>query len=702
MSPLVAYVPYRPNLAAAALPARAPVRLNRVITPYGRFRGLGALGANEATGAAVGAAQGAAAGAVAGPIGAAVGAVVGAAMSLFGHQSNPQIQADKNTAISLFAQYVNVMGSVSGRSIGVENMDFVWRGAAFQGHFPAWQNNTGWIDTVFGLFGKTPGGNCFGPLWKAALTGNPAPGYPGTGNGGVPVRDAKTFVDRYFVPSNSAGADTNPWATNTDSVGMQIIYDSADAYIATITPSTAPFISSSYTAPAPTPAMSSSSGSAPLTTDGSQIAPGSSRPLQNSQGINFSFGTQANAGGYPMLANGSPVSTYAGVAMKLMNGGTLYLQDSSGAWWQWGGNALTKLGSPPVQGAATSAATSQPQTVLTADNSTVGPGGNALRNAQGQTFWLGATAVQGGYPLYANGSVQGTYAGVGLALMNGGTLYLQDSSGAYWQWTGSALTKLTAAPVQGAAPAASSSASTPAAANATPVAPAAPTSIEATDGSTVTAPGAALETPAGTIVYFGAQAPNDPNNQYGMPMWEVNHGGSPQQNGYGVGLIMGNGGNIYAVNQNGNWFQWGANNWSALPAAPSLTNAAQPSNTGVGTNIQTATGASGTPVATTPAGSTVTAADIASMVNQMAAQSASQQQAYNAIMTALQQQGATVTSALQSQVAGAVTAAIPQSAPAAASVTAPTTAAGGSHTGLLLVGGGLAVAGVLWWLGRRR
>ena len=72
-------------------------------------------------------------------------------------------------------------------------------------------------------------------LWASAAHGIPAPGSSGvnTGNGNTPVTSAKVFVDNYVWPSNSANVDTDPWATNTDSVGKQVIYDAADAYIAT-------------------------------------------------------------------------------------------------------------------------------------------------------------------------------------------------------------------------------------------------------------------------------------------------------------------------------------------------------------------------------------------------------------------------------------------------------------------------------------
>lgn len=235
-------------------PAVAPFHMQPTLA--GLRGGFGALGiSSTATGAAAGAAQGAAAGAVAGPIGAAAGAVVGAALSLFNHQSNPQIQIDKTTALNYFSQYVNVAGTVSGRSIGLNNMDMIFRGACFQGHFPQWGNKTEMPDSLLSMPGSPWGNNdnCFAVLWKAARTGAQAPGGSGanTGNGGIPVRDAKTFVDNYVWPSNSASVDTDPWVTNTDAIGKQIIYDAADAYLATQDPTIPPLIGQTVQTAAP-------------------------------------------------------------------------------------------------------------------------------------------------------------------------------------------------------------------------------------------------------------------------------------------------------------------------------------------------------------------------------------------------------------------------------------------------------------------
>lgn len=685
------FVPYQ-----VVVPMHVARRPSRVITARG---GLGALAGNTTT-AASGAISGAAAGAsVGGPIGAAVGAIGGAIMGILGGQSNPQIQIDKTNAINLFSQYQAVAGTVAGRSIGYENMNLVWRGACFMGHFPSWNNETELPDSAMSMPGSPYGnsGNCFGPLWTAAMTGRAAPGYSDTGNGGVPVKDAKTFVDKYFWPSNSKPDDTNPWATNTDSVGRQVIYDAADAFIATQSSGTTPYIAANWgQAPASTPApaapATSGGNQGQLTADGSVVRAGNSTPLKNNQGYVFYFaGSAINGGGdQPIYINGNTYGA-AGVLMTLANGGNLYSQNSQGVWWNWVNNGWVQ-GSAPSAVPTPSAAPTGPGTTLTAGapGTLQTPFGVLTLTANG-SWLLGQTTV--GY----TSQISSAYAQNGQLIantVNGGSEYWDTSIGWWHPLTAAGTTTPVAATSPNAVPAPASTPSVTATSTA-PVPPPTPTVLESTDGSEVTAPGTALETAGGTMIYFGPQTAGDPNNQYGYPMWE-----SGVQNGYAVGLVMANGGKVYAVNNQGVWYQWGTNNWTQLSGAPSLsTNTVAPPTTSTAsspqsgitstpsTSTSTAAG-SGSVVATTAAGDTVTSGDIAAMASQMAAQNATQQQAYQAILSELQSQGATITSGLQSQVAGQVQSAIPS----ASSTFAPS---GSSSTGLYVVGGALALVAFL-------
>jgi len=337
-------------------------------TRAGLVKGLGALGLSQsATGAAGGAATGAATGAAVGSvvpvvgtaIGAAAGAIVGAITGLLGGKSNPQIQIDKTSAQNFFGQYANLAGTVSGRSIGLNNMDMVFRGACFAGHFPKWGNKTEMPDSLLSMPGSPWGGNdnCFRVLWTAARTGAKAPGTSGvnTGNNNVPVRDAKTFVDRYVWPSNTSDVDTDPWATTTDQIGKQIIYDAADAYLAQQDPTTVPLIGQTPQAaanvqlpPAPTPAPtpvppvgpvgSAASSSAALSPAGAYLVAGTPGSITTAQGT-----WTLNAAGMYSL-NGNPsAQTPAATGGRGTNGvlyanGQSYAYNSDGTTYVFIGN----------------------------------------------------------------------------------------------------------------------------------------------------------------------------------------------------------------------------------------------------------------------------------------------------------------------------------------------------------------------------
>jgi hypothetical protein len=380
-------VPYR---------ARVPqVGVNRPPVLLPSRPGFGALSGNTTT-IGTGAAQGAAVGTTILPgIGTAVGAVVGAIAGIFGGQSNPQIQIDKTNAINLFSQYQGIAGTVSGRSIGYENMDMILRGACFMGHFPGWGTETELPDSLMSMPGSPYGqnDNCFAVLWAAASKGVPAPGSSGkyTGNNGSPVRDAKTFVDNYVWPSNSSDVDTDPWVTNTDSIGKQIIYDAADAYIATQSSGTTPYIANppvAATAPAVaaapmTPMVNTGtvpaqnvttavtvasvpSGPSPPsvveTADGSEVT-GPGTALETSNGTLLYFGPASTNLGYDIWekspASASPVQMGNAVGLVVGNGGSIYQVNANGTWYQWqNGNWTLLSGAPNLNGPVPTTSTS--------------------------------------------------------------------------------------------------------------------------------------------------------------------------------------------------------------------------------------------------------------------------------------------------------------------------------------------------------
>jgi hypothetical protein len=559
-------VPYEPHIPGLGL-NQPPVPIRP------QFRGF----AGNASSAASGAAAGAAAGSVVPGIGTAIGAVAGAIIGgIFGGQSNPAIQEDKTNAINLFSQYMGVQGTVSGRSIGLENMNYVWRGACFEGHFPDWNNETELPDSAMSMPGSPYGnnGNCFGPLWVYAQKGAPSPSYPKiTGNGGVPVTDAKTFVDNYFWPSNSAPADTNPWATNTDAVGKQVIYDCADAFIATQISNSVPYIANppakttTTTAPATATAstnviVASCKSTAPATTysvSGSYLVIGSN----TSQTMITASGTwgQDSAGGFTLNGvqhTAAPTTTSEGSVGLYWDGGQVYVYNSDGTEyvWQNGGWVASTNPTPPA-------------------------------------------AITQAIAHYAS--------------------------------------------VPAATP--SSCATKNAVANATPQQPPTPTAIDTSDGSEITGPGTAVETAAGTLLYLGPQAAGNSCNVNGYPIWEKSSTGVTQE-GYAVGLVVLNGGQVYAVNALNLWSQWTGSGWQQLSGPPTVT-----------TN----------PVTT----STTVAA----------------------------QAGLTCTGSTP-VVSNAFT--CDESSPAASTTAAVTAAPTSSDLGYWIVGGGVVALGLLWWLNNRK
>lgn len=76
----------------------------------------------------------------------------------------------------------------------------------------------------------------------------------------------------------------------------------------------------------------------------------------------------------------------------------------------------------------------------------------------------------------------------------------------------------------------------------------------------------------------------------------------------------------------------------------------------------------------------------------MSSQNASAQQIYTAVLQELQSQGANVSAGVQSQVASQVASSVPST---------PVTTSG-SDTGLYIVGGGLAVLALIFFMGHRR
>lgn len=313
-------------------------------------------------------------------------------------------------------------------------------------------------------------------------------------------------------------------------------------------------------------------------------------------------------------------------------------------------------------------------------------------NGHGNAFYLATNQVATPTTNWVDG------AGI-QATVVGGQVYLQNAAGQWWTYNGVTWSQVSAPPATKA-----TASNAAAAATGTPQQPALPTKQLSADGSQVTAPGTALETAAGTLIYLGPQAAGDPNNSLGYPVWE-----NGTHSGYAVGLLVLNGGQIYGVNAQSAWFQWtDGGQWVAISGAPTVTTpattsqvasqqatqACTPKTTAGGTCVATppvTNQTTGATVGTTTSGTPITDSDIQSLIDQMTSQNATAQQTYAAVMQALETSGASVTTGLQNQVAAQVEASTPAS-----------TASSGSDMGLYIVGGGLALVGLMFFLNRRK
>jgi hypothetical protein len=364
-------------------------------------------------------------------------------------------------------------------------------------------------------------------------------------------------------------------------------------------------------------------------------------------------------------------------------------------------NPATNMPNRPANGSFTNGAT------ITASSGTyIGDGAGEWYF--GPDVVVGNTGSGNAFYLYTNQPNWLGGAGVQATVVNG-QVYLQNASGQWWTWNGN-----TWSPVNGVPATQATVINAAAAATASPQPPAVPTIQLSSDGSTVTAPGKALETANGTLIYLGPQASGDPDNAYGYPVWENGPGQAPVHVATLAGLLMLNGGTIYGVTTPGGWFKLVNNTWQPQSGAPTATTAATtstvasaqasqactPKTTSGGVVQTTPAGTAnaslpipattGSVVGTTTSGDAITDSDIQTLIGQMSSQNASAQQTYDAVIQALESGGASVTTGLQNQVAAQVQASV------------PATAAPGSNMGLYIVGGGLALLGLLYFMGHRR
>ncbi len=645
-------VPFR-----AILPPNVPRRYARKFNG-GRLGALGAgpanpVGAGSATGAVEGASTGASVGSAIVPgVGTAVGAIVGAiAGAIAGaiNKTDPE-NADFNQAVAIWNANPNAVYSIRNPYL------------ALAGLFDLNLTTNVPIYKKFGRMGEQPfTWWLVNTVYQAAQAGQIGPNDT-----------ALTIMANVVQPQINSwgyGAMSDPHADLINKLivamilqyteGLQGNWASVDGTYPAQFNSIPPFALPATTAAPGGSSVANSGTTLTAGTPGSINTPFGVLSVDSTNTWRLGTGTvgapgqitQASVVGGQLIANWS-------------NGGQVIWSGTSGWWIPYTAASASSSPSGTALTAGTPGSINTPFGVLSVDSTGTWRLGTGTVGAPGQI--TAASVVNG--QLIANWS-------------NGGQVIWSSSSGWWVPYT--------------ATPAAAAAAATP-----KPVAPAAPTSVLSADGSQVTAPGTALETSAGTLIYFGAQAAGDPNNQYGLPLWE-----NGVQNGYGIGLLMLNGGQVYLVNAASDWYQWTSNTtWKQIPAAPTVTTAATtstvasqqatqactPATTGGGSTATTNPTTGGV-VGTTTTGDPITDADIQSLIDQMSSQNATATQTYDAVMSALEAGGASVTTGLSNQVAAQVSASVPT-----------TTAASGSDTGLYIVGGGLALLGVIWFMGRKR
>lgn len=252
----------------------------------------------QSGGAALSAGAYATMGSAAGPIGAAVGLIVGIVVTKLltkNYLNVAQMNAAEDAEVTVWNQYRGIMGKVAGRQIGLPAMRAIWKGALHTGLFhlnnekqcfhqgcSKYPGNASLIDIT--LDGGSKDRNTFPdvlPAFVARRTALVAPqaamAHPGvvtapaapsraiaiprgiTGRGNVflqglgylgavaPAKaDAVVFIDNFFAPAVAPGSKCSGhpcyWAYPTTAIERQLLYDVADAWLATQGVQTTPYI----------------------------------------------------------------------------------------------------------------------------------------------------------------------------------------------------------------------------------------------------------------------------------------------------------------------------------------------------------------------------------------------------------------------------------------------------------------------------
>jgi hypothetical protein len=288
--------------ALLALHARAARSRIAGLGGFSSYYGMGSLGLSPtetgiaetvggkaaAAGASAAATALGAGAVVAGPIGLAAGAIVALALSLFQKNYFNVASSDEQCqqVQAIWEKYLSVAGHVAGRALGWSTMVLVFHGAVGEGLFPG--NNMhlqfhegtllcaghgDWVDEFLGdTLQMTPGPACSAHNCMADALAQFR-----SEQGSVPsdTPDAVYFVDSILLPMNQSAQIPWVYQGGQNPTVHQLLYDTADAYLAQngitstpyvkypATPAAAPAAAAPAAQATPTPAATVQASPAP-------------------------------------------------------------------------------------------------------------------------------------------------------------------------------------------------------------------------------------------------------------------------------------------------------------------------------------------------------------------------------------------------------------------------------------------------------
>jgi lysophospholipase L1-like esterase len=254
--------------------------------------------------------------------------------------------------------------------------------------------------------------------------------------------------------------------------------------------------------------LASHLGSAPAVSPDGSIISGGSGSLVTADGV-WTFGQAYGSSNWYILLNGNSAAGAIAGKLEVSNNGHLYALGTDGNWYVWNGSGWPS-GSP-------------------SGNSSISPDGTAISGGSGslttsQGIWtFGSSVGFGEWNVLLNGSSARGGAGSKMEVSNGGRLYALGTDGNWYVWAGSNWVRGTPADAIGS------------------ISP---------DGTAISGGVGMLTSVDGTWT-FGAF---EGGNNYDMLL-------NGNLVGIGSKLEVSQGGHMYGVGTNGNWWLWNGSTW---------------------------------------------------------------------------------------------------------------------------------------------